>query len=149
MAEKIKSRKPLMKATAKQEESIYPNIEENAEGNFNITGPGGDKTKLDVIGISWGDKLMRNYEVEETPTPQPEYTITVINSTATTETTQITTVNHEATLEADPVTAYSFTAPSGETFASYNSATDGSGTTYAACTAIVFSANTTIYALWQ
>ena len=64
MATKPKSRKPAMEAQAKAEAATNPNVKIDARYNYDVVGPGGDVTEVDVLGISKADMLSGYYETE-------------------------------------------------------------------------------------
>lgn len=65
MATKPKSRKPAMEAQAKAEAAENTNVVINRRYNYDVVGPGGDKTEVDVLGISKADMWMGAYETED------------------------------------------------------------------------------------
>lgn len=57
-----------MEAQAKAEAAENTNVVLNDRYNYDVTGPGGDVTEVDVLGISKADMLTGNYQTE-TVTP--------------------------------------------------------------------------------
>lgn len=64
MAEKPVSRHPAQEAEAKAEAARNTNVVLDDRQMYTVTGPGGDITQIDVLGISKADMLTGRYEKE-------------------------------------------------------------------------------------
>lgn len=65
MAKKPVSNRPAQEAAAKTEAAANKNVVIDDRYMYDVVGPGGDVTEVDVLGISKADMLMGNYKTED------------------------------------------------------------------------------------